>query len=102
MLLIILFAVLVIGIVIAKKTAKKQLHTIENQVEETPLGYETGSYNPEPAINVPVEAAAEKIAVNIVKPQAKKQNNKPKNKKQQPTKKIKEGQNPQNKKQNKK
>ena len=97
MLLIILFAVLVIGAIITVKTNKKQSTIVENKVEETPLGYETGSYNPEPVIEIPVEKAAERIATNIVKPQVKKQNNKPKNKKQQPAKKAKEGQISQNK-----
>ena len=88
MLLIILFTVLVIGIIIARKANKKKVLVVENQVEETPLGYETGSYNPEPVINVPVEKAAEKIAENVVKTQPKQQpkkqhnnNNKPKGKK---------------------
>jgi hypothetical protein len=93
MLLIILFTVLVIGIIIARKANKKQSTIIENKVEETPLGYETGSYNPEPVINVPVEKAAEVIADNVVKSQPKQQpkqqpkkqnnnnNNKPKGKK---------------------
>ena len=91
MLLIILFTVLVIGIIIARKANKKKVLVVENQVEETPLGYETGSYNPEPVINVPVEKAAEKIAENVVKTQPKQQpkkqhnnnnnNHKPKGKK---------------------
>jgi hypothetical protein len=73
MLLIILFTVLVIGIIIARKANKKQSTIIENKVEETPLGYETGSYSPEPVINVPVEKAAEAIAANVVKTQPKQQ-----------------------------
>ena len=102
MLFIIILSVLIISAIIAKKAKKRHSTVVENIAEEIPLGYETGSYNPEPAINIPVEKAAEKIATNIVKPKVKMSANKQKNKKQQPTKKLKEGQISQNKKQNKK
>ena len=95
MLLIILFAVLVIGAIITVKTNKKQSTIVENKVEETPLGYETGSYSPEPVINVPVEKAAEAIAANVVKTQPKKQHNNHNNNNHKP-----KGKKPANKKPN--